>query len=207
MTSSGHFTPLSRALHWLMAVLLVAMLFIGAGMVASISGRHTWLLALHRPLGLALLLLAVVRLIHRLRHPPPPLPTTVSSLERLAVKLTNALFYGLMLVLPLVGWAMLSAAGEPIVVYGSVRLPPLLSQDAARFALLRQAHTVLAYLLFTMFLMHLGAVLFHALVHRDGVFSSMAFGASRRSAPSHPPGVHARQLPDEAASPAKSTRR
>jgi cytochrome b561 len=181
-TPSTHFTPLARALHWLMAVLLLAMLFIGAGMVASVSARHTWLLALHRPLGMGLLGLGVLRLLYRLRHPAPALPATLSSLERLAVKLTNALLYVLMLALPLVGWLMLSAAGDPIVLYGPVHLPPLLSRDAATFALLRQAHTALAYLLFVTFLMHLGAVLLHALVLRDGVFSSMARGAGRPSA-------------------------
>ena len=41
------------------------------------------------------------------------------------------------------------------------------------YAILRPAHTVLAYLLFLMFLAHLGAALTHALVFRDGVFRSM----------------------------------
>src|SRR5690606_31117623 len=66
------FVPAARALHWLMAVMIVAMLFIGVGMVATVSARHEWLLAIHKPLGMAILLLAVIRLAVRLRHPPPP---------------------------------------------------------------------------------------------------------------------------------------
>jgi hypothetical protein len=47
------------------------------------------------------------------------------------------------------------------------------------YALLRHAHTYLAFLLFATFLAHLGAALLHALIHRDGVFASMAPWRSR----------------------------
>ena len=72
----------ARLLHWLMAAMILAMLFIGVGMVASVSERHDWLVRLHKPLGIAILLLAVLRLAVRLRHPPPPLPADLA--ERLA---------------------------------------------------------------------------------------------------------------------------
>jgi len=67
------FTLTARVLHWLMAVLLFSMLGIGVLMVASLSLRPA-LIALHRPLGIAILLLILLRLVVRWRHPPPPLP-------------------------------------------------------------------------------------------------------------------------------------
>jgi hypothetical protein len=73
-TPTTHFAPLARALHWLMALMVIAMLFIGAGMVASVSERHEWLLNLHKPLGIAILLLVIVRLIVRFCTRTPPLP-------------------------------------------------------------------------------------------------------------------------------------
>ena len=81
-----------------------------------------------------------------------------------------------MFALPLVGWAMLSAAGSPIVVFGGLHLPAILPKDVAVFAVLRATHAALALLLFATFLAHLGAALFHGLIRRDGVFSSMAKG-------------------------------
>ncbi len=71
--SSAHFNGLARTLHWVMAAMILTMLFVGVGMVASLAYRPA-LLDLHRPLGLAVLLLVIVRLVNRLRHPPPPLP-------------------------------------------------------------------------------------------------------------------------------------
>jgi cytochrome b561 len=168
------FTAFSRLLHWLMAVLVLAMLAIGVGMVSSVSERYHLLLSIHRPLGIAILALVVIRLVNRLLNPAPALPTHLPLWPRAAAKLSHIVLYALMLALPLVGWAMLSAGGYPIVLYAPLQLPPLLSRDPMLYALLRQAHTYLAYLLFATFLAHLGAALLHALIHRDGVFASMA---------------------------------
>jgi len=79
-----------------------------------------------------------------------------------------------MFIMPLVGWGMLSAEPYPVVIYGPLQLPPILPQDAALYAGLRQLHTWLAYLFFATFLAHLGAALLHGLIRRDGVFESMA---------------------------------
>jgi cytochrome b561 len=166
------FPLLSRLLHWTMAVLILAMLFIGVAMVSSLSDYHS-LVAIHRPLGILLLVLVAIRLINRLLSPPPPLPADMPAILKFAAHGSHWLLYGLMIALPLVGWSMLSAAGYPVQLVGSLHLPPILPHDRALYAVLRPAHTVLAYLLFASFLAHLGAALTHALVFKDGVFQSM----------------------------------
>jgi cytochrome b561 len=169
---SRPFPLLSRLLHWTMALLILAMLFIGVAMVSSLSEYHR-LVAIHRPLGILLLVLAAVRLINRLLSPPPPLPTAMPMLLKLGAEASHWLLYALMFAVPMVGWAMLSAADYPIQLVGTLHLPPILPHDRALYAILRPAHTVLAFLLFATFLAHLGAALTHALVFRDGVFRSM----------------------------------
>jgi cytochrome b561 len=168
------FSTASRLLHWLMAPMVVAMLFIGAGMAASVSPWYRHLISWHRPLGIAILVLVVIRFVNRLINPPPALPDTIPPLQRIAAKASHFVLYLLMFALPLVGWGMLSAARYPIVLYGALRLPPILPQDLTLYASLRQLHTLLAYVLFATFLVHLGAALLHGLIRRDGVFSSMA---------------------------------
>jgi cytochrome b561 len=163
----------SRILHWLMAVLLLTMLAIGVSMVASLGDYHA-LVAIHRPLGIAILILAVIRLVNRLSTSLPPFPPTMSSRERWIASNSERLFYGLMITLPLVGWGMLSAGHYPIVMFGSVHLPPILPANPTLFAILRKAHTVLAYLFFLTFLAHLAAVLFHTLIIRDRLLDRMA---------------------------------
>jgi cytochrome b561 len=89
--------------------------------------------------------------------------------------------YGLMFVLPLVGWGMLSAAHYPIVLYGSLHLPFILPHSPMLYAVLRRTHTVLAYLFFFTFLAHFSAILFHTLILRDGILLRMVPWSVRRS--------------------------
>jgi cytochrome b561 len=170
---SARFSAPSRLLHWLMAAMILAMLFIGVGMVAT-TDRYSLLLSLHRPLGVAILMLVVIRFVNRMINPPPPLPDTLPPIQRLAAHSSHVVLYVLMFVMPLVGWGMLSAGGYPIVLFGPWDLPPILPQGPALYAVLRQAHTVLAYLLVLTVLAHLAAALFHGLIRRDGVLESMA---------------------------------
>ena len=163
----------ARVLHWLMAAMILAMLFIGVGMVSSVSERHTWLLALHKPLGAAILVLAVLRLIVRLWRKPPPLPADLPRSQAFAAKASHWLLYGLMFALPLIGWAMLSAGGYPVMLSESLRLPSIAPFDAEWFATLRWLHRVLAYSLFGLILIHFAAALYHGLIRRDGVLRSM----------------------------------
>ena len=167
-----HFTVLSRVLHWLMAVLILAMLFIGVAMVSSLSDYHR-LVSIHKPIGILILVLVALRLINRLINPAPPLPAGMPAVLRFAAHASHWVLYALMYALPLIGWGMLSAGGYPIELVGSFHLPPILPHSSALYAVLRPAHTVLAYLLFATFLVHLGAALAHAFLFRDGVFESM----------------------------------
>ncbi|MEM5458893.1 MULTISPECIES: cytochrome b [Paraburkholderia] len=171
-----HFSPLARLLHWTMAPLIIAMLFIGVGMVATVSSAHNTLIAIHRPLGIALLLLVVLRAGVRLTRGSPPLPDDMPTPQRFAAKASHLVLYVLMAAMPLIGWAMLSAAGYPVTLYGPLHLPPIAPHNVELFALLRALHTWFAFALFATVLLHLAAALFHGLIRRDGVFSSMARG-------------------------------
>jgi cytochrome b561 len=166
------FTAFTRLLHWTMAAMVLTMLCVGVAMVASLADYHT-LVSIHRPLGIAILVLVVIRFVNRQLSPLPPFPETMSASERRVARASELLMYGLMFVLPLVGWGMLSAAGYPIVLHGSLHLPPILPHNLTLYAVLRKAHTVLAYLFFFTFLAHFGAVLFHTLVVRDGIIKRM----------------------------------
>jgi cytochrome b561 len=133
-------------------------------MVASLADYHR-LVSIHRPLGILILIVVAIRFVNRRYSTLPPFPATMSP---------RSGRYSLLFLLPLLGWGMLSAARYPILLYGSSHLPPILPHSVLLYAVLRRTHTVLAYLLFLTFLAHFGAVLFHTLVVRDGIFSRMA---------------------------------
>jgi cytochrome b561 len=171
-TDRRQFTVLMRLLHWTMAAMVLTMLCLGVTMVASLANYHV-LVSIHRPLGIAILILVVIRFVNRKLSTLPPFPATMSHAERRAAEASEYVLYGLMFVLPLVGWGMLSAARYPIVLYGSLHLPFILPHDPMLYAILRKAHTILAYFFFLTILAHVGAILFHTLIVRDGMLKRM----------------------------------
>ncbi|MFB5745884.1 cytochrome b [Cedecea sp. P7760] len=173
MNKVTYFHPLLRVVHWAMALMIMAMLFIGVGMVSTVSGLHAFLYSLHKPLGVAILLLVILRVYLRLRYKTPSLPAHLPAFQVVAAHLSHWLLYLLMAAQPLVGWAMLSAAGYPVTLGAGITLPALVAKNIELYALLRPLHTGLALLLFVTVILHLTAALFHALLLRDGVFSSM----------------------------------
>lgn len=167
----GH--PLrTRVLHWLTAVLVFAVLLIGFVM-ANALGSYAALVGVHMTLGIMILVIVVARIANRFTHRPPPLPDTVGAMERRLVFGSEASLYALLLAQPLVGWAMVSAAGRPVVVFGRWRLPRIAPFDADMYFVLRQTHSVLAYLLVALIAAHVSAVLLHTLTLRDGMLSRM----------------------------------
>jgi cytochrome b561 len=181
-TAPARFALPSRILHWLMAPMVIVQLLIGVTMIASLS-YYPLLLAIHRPLGILILVFAVGRLANRLTHRLPPFLATMSRAERRIASWSEYLLYALLLVQPLIGWAMLSAARFPIVLAGPIRLPGIAPHDLDLYAVLREAHSVCAFLLFATFTAHVCAVLFHTLVLRDRLLDRMALWPTNPTEP------------------------
>lgn len=175
MTGRPRYPLRTRLLHWLTAILVFTALLVGFAMVNSL-GSYAALLSVHMTLGILILVIVVARAINRFTHRAPALPDTVGGIERKLVIGSEVSMYGLLLAQPLVGWAMVSAAGRPVEVFGLLRLPRIAPFDADAYFVLRQAHSVLAYLLVIVIAAHVSAVLLHTLTLRDGMLSRMGFG-------------------------------
>jgi cytochrome b561 len=173
-TSRKRFTVPQRLLHWLMAICILSMLFIGVGMVSTVTPKYLTLVQIHKPLGIAILVLALIRLALRIAYGAPALPADLPEPIKLAANLSQYIFYVLMIGMPLIGWGMLSAASYPVVLFGSVHLPSILPLSPSLHTLLWHAHYYLAFAFFALILMHVSAILFHKLIRNDGVFETMA---------------------------------
>ena len=174
ITTPKRFTAPQRLLHWLMAICIVSMLFIGVGMVSTVTPKYLTLVQIHKPLGIAILVLALIRLALRMIYGAPALPTDLPEPIKLAANLSQYVFYALMIAMPLIGWGMLSAASYPVVLFGGVHLPSILPVSPALHTLLWRAHYYLAFAFFATILMHVAAILFHKLIRNDGIFETMA---------------------------------
>jgi cytochrome b561 len=170
----------TRALHWLAAALVFTTLIVGFAL-ANALGSYAVLLGVHKALGATVFVVFVVRVINRLTHRAPALPAGVGRTERLAIAGSELGMYVLLLAQPLIGWSMLSASGVPVTLFGSVVLPAIAPVDLGTYGLLRNAHSVVAYVLVVLIASHVSAVLLHTLTLRDGMLRRMTFGAESGS--------------------------
>jgi cytochrome b561 len=177
MTARDRYPLRTRMLHWLTAALVFSTLLVGFAMVNSL-GSYAALVSVHMTLGIIILLVVIARVVNRFTHRTPPLPATVGGFEHKVIIGSELSMYGLLLAQPLVGWAMLSSSDRPVVILGLLRLPRIAPFNADTYFVLRQTHSVLAYLLVIVIAAHVSAVLLHTLTLRDGMLSRMVF--SRR---------------------------
>jgi cytochrome b561 len=168
--------------HWLTAVLIFAALLIGFTMVTWLAG-YSVLRMIHMSIGILVLVVVVLRILNRVRHHPPAWPSTIGRLEGRVVIWSERALYALMLAQPLVGWAMVSATGKPVPVFGVLRLPRIAPFDIDVYSVLRETHSVLAYLLVVVVAAHVSAVLAHSIVLRDGVLRRMTFSVGGPARP------------------------
>jgi cytochrome b561 len=130
--------------------------------------------AWHKWIGLTVLVLTLARLGWRLRHPPPALPATVTRWERALAPRAHLLLLALLLALPVSGWLMSSAGGVKVIWFGALPMPDLVPRDPDLFAALRTLHHWLAWILIGALVSHLGAVVRHDVLRRDGIFRRMS---------------------------------
>jgi cytochrome b561 len=164
----------SQALHWLIVLLILVQGTIGLLMDDMRSGPDKIeVYALHKSIGLSVLALALLRLGWRLvAGSPRPVPGT-PRWQRWAASASHGLLYVLLLVLPLSGWVLNSAAGFPLQWFSLFNLPPLAAQDELLRAQAEAAHEWLFWLLCLVASVHAAAAFYHHLFLRDATLSRM----------------------------------
>lgn len=182
MSATPHYTATAKTLHWLIALLIIAMLILGFYLQdMPFSPRKLQLMSWHKWAGVSIFFLVVFRLVWRGLHPPPPLPGSMSTWQRAAAHLGHWALYGLMLAIPLSGWLMSSAKGVPTVWFGVWRLPDLVGRDPALGNALATTHWALNLVLVALLIAHVGAAIKHHLIDRDDVLVRMLPGRDKSS--------------------------
>jgi cytochrome b561 len=149
-------------LHWMVALLMLSTLAVG-WLLDDMDG----LMALHRSLGITVLLLVVVRIANKLRkhRAIPPSLNAAGSLKYFAEKTTHGLLYLVMVALPLTGWLKTNAAGHSASFFGIFDLPTLVAHRPALSHLLGPIHSLLATTFAILLALHVMAALLHGFKH------------------------------------------
>lgn len=168
-TAERRYSPVGVAFHWIMALLIAVQLFWGWRMsTLPVGDDKLEGYRLHSELGLAMLVLAALRLLWRTIVPGPVNDADKLGWQTQLAYLTHGLFYVCFFGLPLSGWAMWSALGDgpPLALLG-IPWPQMPFHDvpiAVQWAVLDWAegvHALLVFLLLVMVPIHVGAALKH----------------------------------------------
>lgn len=169
-------------LHWLMAIVLIALIALGLYMASlpevGFDTKKIELILFHKELGIVALLLAALRLAWRVGNVLPLLVENLPDWQKVIARLVHLCFYALMFALPITGGIMSSAAGIPVSFFGLFDLPDLVSYNDRVFHTFIDIHRWLGYGLIVLIAIHAGAALRHHLVFKDETLKKMWTGAA-----------------------------
>lgn len=174
----------AKAFHWGMFLILLGLVVLGIYM-SDLSPEtpdqmrekfafYDW----HRSFGLLILLLVVFRLGWRLINPVPKLPTATSRIEVLSAHIVHGLLYVMMFIQPITGWIMSSLLARPVKFFG-LELPALADKNKDLGKVFEETHEIIGYILIFVFVIHMGAALFHHFIRKDDVLRRMVPGMDK----------------------------
>ena len=170
----------AKSFHWTIFV-LVAIQFVIAFTMPDIEPGVVpdTLINLHLSFGALILLIVLLRLAWRLTHPIPLTTQHLPVWQALVARWTHRLFYVVLTVSPVLGWASASARNWDVSLFGIVKLPALLAPRTRIGYLAGDVHTALSWFLLGLVAVHVGAAVYHYFVLRDGVLQRMLPGRVR----------------------------
>jgi cytochrome b561/polyisoprenoid-binding protein YceI len=163
-------------LHWLLALALALQIALGFAMPHH--GPYSFEpMQLHKSVGVAILLLTLVRLGWRLAHRPPE--AAESGWTAVAARIVHWAFYAVLVLGPISGWIIVSTArlDVPTVLFGVLPWPHL-PLPAGLNGPMEEIHEMLAWIALALFVLHVAGALRHQFLLRDPVIRRMAPGGS-----------------------------
>lgn len=180
MATISRWTGTAKGLHWLVALLILAVwAAVECHNLASKGSvwQERWIM-LHFSIGLTILAAMILRLYWRARHPAPA--DIGNPWQRKLSKLTHVLLYFVVLAMPLLGFFLRQLSGKPIDFYGLYQLPQLVTPDKALAKQVAFFHEdVFWYLLLSLVAVHVAGGLWHHFIDRDNTLRRMLPGRRR----------------------------
>jgi len=175
------YDTVAKWFHWITVVLMAVALPVGF-IIKYISDKEDGaykmtFYAIHESAGLTILLVAVARLIWRVTHPAPALPASIPVPMRVAAAIVHHSLYVMLILQPILGFFATNAWGFPLqgptAYLGLIDLPKFMEADTAVAGVLQTLHNIGGRIILGLLALHLGAVVFHQAIRRDGTLLRM----------------------------------
>jgi cytochrome b561 len=178
--AAQRYNGIAKSLHWLVLLLLVIQFAVAWSMPdVGHDTKPVGLIAWHLAIGTFILLVMLIRLAWRAVSAVPPPPDDLTAPLRLLSRVTHFLLYGVLIVLPLLGWINASSRGWTVWLLGVVPLPSLAADGSSWGHDMGDVHQLVAYVLLGLAGLHVAGALYHQFILRDGLLNRMMPARSR----------------------------
>lgn len=167
----GAYSSVSIALHWIIAFMIVGSMTSGILSNYVDEAAAAEIMTTHKPAGLTILALSLIRLGWRLAHPVPQLPPSTPGWNALIARASHAGLYLLMVGVPLAGWVAASRRGG-FSYFGLFDVPALPVPESLAVAA-ADVHAALAIAMLGLVALHIAGALKHHSLNRDDVLLRM----------------------------------
>ena len=166
------YDAVAMALHWLTAAIIAVAFVLGLTIDDFPKELKSAMINAHALLGLAVLVLALARLLWRRAYPAPDLPAAYPPLGRTFARLGHAGLYLLMIVVPLIGIPTLLWRGRGFD-FGLFQIASPFARTPEIYRPLTEAHEIASYALIVLAIGHVLAALYHQTIRKDDILSRM----------------------------------
>ena len=178
MQAAVRYNNVAIILHWTVAVLVLVLIGLGIYMVDIPRGtpERAYFYNLHKSIGVTAGIIVLFRFFWQIKHPPPPLPKSMPAWQVKASKISHALLYACLIMMPIAGFTASQFTKYGVTYFGMFKIPPMASQNKVLYDFFQGVHENTAYVLMVLICIHVLAALQHLLIKKDGIFQRMLPG-------------------------------
>lgn len=164
------YNGVSRALHWLSALLIFGLFGVGLYMTGldKADPARGDIYGLHKSIGVLTLFLVIARLLWFCIAAAPALPSVFNPKEKAVMKGLQGLLYLLMLLIPVSGYVMSVSAGHPVSFFGLFEMPALLGENKSVAGFAHEAHGIMSWAIIVIVALHVAGAMKHRLKDKGG---------------------------------------
>ncbi|HSG59166.1 MAG TPA: cytochrome b [Woeseiaceae bacterium] len=178
--TSAQYGSLAKWLHWLVAILVVYLIYLGLQQSDMESGgERAAVRALHASVALLVLSLMLIRLIWRLLNESPAHPDGIPAWQRGAATLVHWGLYGAVFVQLTAGAMIVATDGKPVPFFGLFSLPLPVAEDHDAHELWEEVHEVMWSVIALLVAVHVLGALYNHFVLKNDVLRCMTHGVKK----------------------------
>ena len=165
-------------LHWAIAIAVIVNWRLASSAEGAPKEQAMTLMGTHKALGITVLALTILRIVWRLSHKQPPMSSALKQWEVTLAKTVHAIFYILLIALPLLGWIANSSFGRGVDMFGLFTIPPLpVANDPKMGGSIYDLHKLLGTSMLFLIALHILGALKHHFFDKNGeIYRMLPFG-------------------------------